>query len=105
MAYQKTGRHRTEDRSKRRRNIGLKSASNLSDPQSALIKTGEGYVQGYNGVTVADAANQIIICAKAIGSGPESGSFPEMLDMLNENMKLVTKKEEPLKNSLVLADT
>ena len=79
--------------------------SNLTDPQSSLIKTGEGYVQGYNGVTVADAANQIIICAKAIGSGPESGSFPEMLDMLNENMKLVTKKEEPLKASLVLADT
>jgi len=84
---------------------GEEVKSNLTDPQSALIKTGEGYVQGYNGVTVADAANQIIICAKAIGSGPESGSFPEMLDMLNENMKQVTGKEEPLKDSLVLADT
>ena len=84
---------------------GEEVKTNVTDPQSAYIKTGEGYIQGYNGITVSDAANQVIICAKAIGSGPESGSFPQMLDKLNENMKAVTKRKEPLKKSLVLGDT
>jgi len=54
---------------------GEEIKNNLSDPESALIKTGEGYVQGYNGVTAADAANQIIICAKAIGSALKAAVF------------------------------
>jgi transposase len=84
---------------------GEEVKTNITDPQSAYMKSGEGYIQGYNGVTISDSANQIIICAKAIGSGPESGSFPEMLDKLEENMKTVTGKEDPLKKSLLSGDT
>jgi hypothetical protein len=84
---------------------GAEVKTNITDPESAHIKSSDGYIQGYNGITIADSANQVIICAKAIGSGPESGSFPEMLDKLEENMKTVTNKEDPLKKSLMSGDT
>ena len=84
---------------------GEEVKSNIIDNESAFIKSPHGYIQGYNGITMADSGNQIIISAEAVGSGPESGSFPNMLDSLNENMKEVTGEKEPLKDSLVIGDT
>jgi len=79
--------------------------SNITDNESALIKGPHGYIQGYNGITIADSGSQIIVSAEVIGSGPESGSFPKMLESLEENMKMITGKEEPLKKSLLVGDT
>jgi hypothetical protein len=84
---------------------GEEVQSNITDNESALIKGPHGYIQGYNGITIADSGNQIIVSAEVIGSGPESGSFPKMLECLEENMKMVTGKEEPLKKSLLVGDT
>jgi hypothetical protein len=64
-----------------------------------------GYIQGYNGIAVAGSGNQAIVCAKAVGSGPESGAFPEMLGRLEAAMKAATGKKKPLKGTLSLADT
>jgi len=79
--------------------------SNITDNESALIKGPHGYIQGYNGITVADSGSQIIVSAEVTGSGPESGNFPKMLESFEENMKTVTGKENPLKKSLLLGDT
>ena len=84
---------------------GEEVQSNVTDNQSARIKSSHGYIQGYNGIATADSANQVIICAKAVGSGSESGSFPEMLESLEQNMKIITGKDKPLENSVCLADT
>jgi transposase len=84
---------------------GAEVKSNITDNESALIKTKEGYVQGYNGISIADSANQVIICAGVTGSVAESGKFPLMLETLKENMKELTGKEEPLKKSIILGDT
>jgi len=79
--------------------------TNVTDPESALIKSPHGYIQGYNGIAVADSGNQVIICAEAVGFGTESGSFPKMLDSLKENMTEITGKNEPLKKAMYLGDT
>jgi len=84
---------------------GQEVQSNITDNESARIKGPHGYIQGYNGIAVADSGSQIIVSAKAIGNGSESGSFPQMLDNLEANMKKVTNKKKPLKSSLVLGDT
>jgi len=84
---------------------GEEVQSNITDIESAIIKSPHGYIQGYNGITIADSGNQVIICAEAIGSGAESGAFPKMLDNLEENMKTLTKKEKPLKKALLQGDT
>jgi transposase len=84
---------------------GEEVQANITDNESARIKGPHGYIQGYNGIAIADAENQVIVVAEAIGSGSEHGCLPEMLDGLEENMKTITGKKEPLKNSLVLFDT
>ena len=84
---------------------GEEVKTNITDNESALIKSPHGYIQGYNGITIADSGSQIIISAEAAGCGPESESFPHMLDSLKENMQEVTGKKEPLKGALVTGDT
>ena len=84
---------------------GQEVQSNITDNESARIKGPHGYIQGYNGIAIADASNQVIVAAEAIGSGAESGCLPEMLDNLETNMQMVTKKKQPLKRSLVLGDS
>jgi hypothetical protein len=79
--------------------------SNVTDNESALIKSPHGYIQGYNGIAVADSGSQIIVSAEVVGSGTESSSFPKMMDSLEENMKTATGKEEPLKKALLEGDT
>jgi hypothetical protein len=79
--------------------------NNITDEESAKIKGPHGYIQGYNGIAAADSANQVIVAAEAFGSGPEAKSFPDMLDLMDANMKAVTGKEKPLENALVEADT
>ena len=84
---------------------GQEVQSNITDNESARIKGPHGYIQGYNGIAVADSGSQVIVAAEAIGSGAESGCLPGMLDNLETNMRLVTNKKQPLKKSLVLGDT
>jgi len=84
---------------------GQEVQSNITDVESARIKGPHGYIQGYNGIAIADSGNQVIVAAEAIGSGAESGAFPEMLDSLETNMQKVTGKKHPLKESIVLGDT
>ena len=79
--------------------------SNITDNESGFIKSAKGYIQGYNGVSIADSGNQIIIAAEVTGGVAESGMLPEMLDELEESMKTITGKEEPLKKALVEGDT
>ena len=83
---------------------GEEVQSNITDNESAKIKGPHGYIQGYNGIAIADSGNQIIVSAEASGSS-ESGIFPKMLENLEENMRTITGKEEPLKKSLCLGDT
>jgi hypothetical protein len=84
---------------------GAEVQSNITDNESARIKGPHGYIQGYNGIAIADSGSQVIISAEAIGSGPEAGSFPQMLESLEGNMRTITGKKKPLQKSLVLGDT
>jgi transposase len=84
---------------------GSEVQTNITDPESARIKGAHGYIQGYNGIAIADSGNQVIISAEVIGSGSESSCLPEMFDKLDENMKKLTGKKRPLRNALFLGDT
>lgn len=79
--------------------------SNITDNESARIKSPHGYIQGYNGIAIADSGSQVIVSAEVIGSAAESGCFPDMMDNLEKNMKMVSGKEKPLKKALVEGDT
>ena len=78
--------------------------SNITDNESGKIKSTEGVIQGYNGIAVADSKNQIIVAANAYGTVAEGQYFGELLDKTEENMRIVTDKEEPLKGTVMLGD-
>jgi transposase len=84
---------------------GTEIKSNITDNESAKIKGPHGYIQGYNGIAIADSTNQVIVAAEAFGSGSESEHFPRMLDKLNETMKELSGKKKPLKKAVVEGDT
>ena len=84
---------------------GQEVQSNITDNESARIKGPHGYIQGYNGIAIADSGSQVIVAAEAIGSGAESSCLAGMLDNLETNMQMVTRKKQPLRKSLVLGDT
>lgn len=54
--------------------------SNLTDNESAKMKTDKGVVQGYTGVAMADDKHQVIIEAQAFGEGQEHGVLIPMLE-------------------------
>jgi transposase len=94
-----------KDAEPRKGGSGEEVKSNITDNESAMIKGAHGYMQGYNGIAVADSANQVIITAEVYGSGSESEHFPEMLDKLTETMKELSGEEEPLEDAIVEGDT
>jgi hypothetical protein len=79
--------------------------SKITDNERAKIKGAHGYIQGYNGIAVADSKNQVIMAAEAFGSGSESEHFPGKLDRLSENMKTLTGKDRLLEEAIVEGDT
>jgi transposase len=84
---------------------GEEVKSNITDNESAKIKGAHGYIQGYNGIAVADSLNQVIVAAEAYGSGNENECFPEMLDQMNGAMQELSGEAEPLKEAIVEGDT
>jgi transposase len=92
------------DKAKPKMGTRTEIQSNITDNESARIKGPHGYIQGYNGIAIADSGNQVIVSAGVTGKS-ESESFPEMLDSLEENMKMATGKKKPLRKALVEGDS
>jgi len=84
---------------------GKEIQSNITDNQSAKIKTSKGVIQGYNGMAMVDGKDQVIIHSEAHGGVSESQFTQEFLD--NSKTALLEKKLplELLTNSTLLADT
>lgn len=61
--------------------------SNITDNESAKMKTSHGVIQGYTGVTAVDSAHQVIVHAEAFGQGQESDLLQPMVDGARENFQ------------------
>lgn len=53
--------------------------SNVTDNQSAKMATAKGVIQGYTAVAAVDSQHQIIVAAKAHGSGSEQSTLLPMI--------------------------
>lgn len=84
---------------------GKEIQSNITDNQSAKMKTSKGVIQGYNAMAMVDGKNQIIIHAEAHGGIAESQFTQEFM----ENAKTaILERELPhelLTESTLIADT
>jgi transposase len=79
--------------------------SNITDNESGKIKGPHGYIQGYNGLAVADNKNQVIVACDANGSVSEGQYFERMIEKTERAMRAVKGEENPLEGTTILGDT
>ena len=65
---------------------GKEVKSNLTDNESAKMKTSRGVIQGYTGVVTADAKHQVIVQAEAHGQGQEHGLLTPSIEQAFDNL-------------------
>ena len=86
---------------------GRENQSNITDNESAKMQSAKGVIQGYNGLAVADAKNQIVVSAEAFGSGQEGQFLLNMVEKTRLNLRLASGAGniKRLKGKTFLADT
>ncbi|SDU59152.1 transposase [Desulfobacula phenolica] len=60
--------------------------SNITDNDSAKMKTSNGVIQGYNGLAMVDNKHQVIVGAEAFGKGPEQDLLKPLINNTKENL-------------------
>lgn len=78
--------------------------SNITDNDSATMKSSHGVIQGYTGVAAVDAKSQIVMHAEAFGTGQENALLPEVLKQVRENFVAI-EAADPLLSATVLSDS
>jgi hypothetical protein len=79
--------------------------SNITDNESAKMKTSHGVIQGYTGVTTVDSTHQIIVHAEAFGQGQEHDLLKPMVDGARENFQEIGKDEDVFTTAKLTADS
>ena len=88
-------------------NLGPKGTvrqSNITDPQSAKMKTGHGVIQGYTGVTAVDSKHQVIVHAEAFGEGQEHGLLVPTVEGLREKVNALGEPGDVWSRARLTAD-
>ena len=67
--------------------------SNITDNESAKMKTSHGVLQGYNGVAAVDDKHQVIVGAEAFGQGPENNLLEPMIETVKKNQGIAYVKK------------
>ena len=91
-----------EDKKGKRGHI---NQSNITDNESAKMKSSHGMVQGFNGIGIADSKRQIILHAEAFGRGQENDLLKPMIEATKENMKAIGKGNNYLEGKKFVGDT
>lgn len=87
-----------------KRNAEVKS--NITDPESAKMKTSNGVIQGYNGVAAADKKYQVIVEAQAFGDGSEHHTLEPITKNIKESyQRLGISQDIYREGAIVTADT
>ena len=80
--------------------------SNVTDNESAKMRTSKGTIQGYNGVASVDKKHQIIIDAQAFGSGQEQHTLTPILESIKDRYARLGISENLYEGGIIVtADT
>jgi len=80
--------------------VAPSSRANTSDPDSALVRAGDGFVQGYNGQIIA-TAGQIVIAAELSTDSPDGRLLAPMAEAAERELAAANVEEKP---AVLLAD-
>jgi transposase len=78
--------------------------SNITDNESAKMKTSKGVIQGYDGVAVVDDKHQIIVHAQAFGAPQEQDLLFPMIEGTKENFKEIGSDPNVFEKTKLAAD-
>jgi hypothetical protein len=79
--------------------------SNITDNDSAKMKTSHGVIQGYDGVAVVDGKHQVIVHAEAFGVAQEHDLLIPMIEGTRKNFEAIGNKEDVFKKAKLTADS
>ena len=79
--------------------------SNVTDNESAKMKSSHGVIQGYNGIVVVDSKHQVVVNAEAFGDSSDTGLLQPSIEGMKDSLKAIGQNEEYLKGSVLTADT
>jgi transposase len=79
--------------------------SNITDNESAKMKTSHGVIQGYDGLAVVDGKHQVIVHAEAFGAAQEHDLLIPMIEGTRENFEAIGNKKDVFKGVKLTADS
>lgn len=79
--------------------------SNITDNESAKMRTSHGVIQGYNGVAVVDEKTQVIVHAEAFGAAQEHDLLKPMIEGARDNFDAIGSKEDVFEKAKLVADS
>ena len=82
---------------------GRPRKSNLTDNESAKMKTSKGVIQGYDGVAMVDARRQVVVHAEAYGEAQEHALLVPMLEGTRRRFEAIGEKGDVLKKAAISA--
>ncbi|MDQ3071596.1 MAG: IS1182 family transposase [Acidobacteriota bacterium] len=69
-----------------------KSQRNFTDPESKLMKTKDGFIQGYNAQAAVDASSQVIVAEMLLSEQNDMGALAPILTRIRHNLGRQTKE-------------
>ena len=84
---------------------GRAKKSNVTDNESAKMKTGHGVIQGYDGLAVVDAKHQVVVHARAFGEAQEHALLIPMVQGTRESLRGIAPRADALKQVKLAADS
>jgi len=84
---------------------GKELQSNVTDNESAKMKTSHGTIQGYNGQALVDKKHQVVVHAEAFGNGQDNAHLAPMIDGAKENVKKIGQPEDYFEDKVLAADS
>ena len=79
--------------------------SNITDNESAKMKTSHGVIQGYDGLAVVDGKHQVVVHAEAFGAAQEHELLIPMIEGTRENFEAIGNKKGVFKEVKLTADS
>jgi transposase len=84
---------------------GKPRKSNVTDNESAKMKTSKGVIQGYDGVAMVDSKHQVVVHAAAFGEPQEHALLGPMVEGTRENFSAIGHDEDIFEKTQLTADS
>ena len=84
---------------------GKELQSNVTDNESAKMKTSHGTIQGYNGQALVDGKHQVVMHAEAFGSGQDNQHLAPMVDGAKNNLEKIGQSQDYFEDKVFTADS